>query len=80
MSFDDKLNTNDLNSVSAGRRSNDCSYNVPLAQALAKAKSLGGDLGVNYLKEYSDFQIEKVKKQCDKIKDDFGKWNAEEAQ
>ena len=77
MSFDEELNTNDLNSVAAGRRSNDCSYNVPPAQALAKAKSLGGELGVNFLNEYSKFQIEKLTKQCDKLKDDFGKWNSE---
>ena len=78
MSFDDKLNTNDLNSVSAGRRSNDCSYNISKEQALATAKSLGGELGVAFLNEYSRFQIEKVTKQCKELKDSFGKWDSEE--
>ena len=52
MSFDDKLNTNDLNSVAAGRRSNDCSYNISNEQALAIAKSLGGATGVSFLNEF----------------------------
>ena len=77
MSFDDELSSNDLNSVAAGKRSDDRSYNVSKEQALAKAKELGGDIGNAYLEGYAKYQMDKTTSLCNKLKSDYEKWNTE---